>query len=632
VLATALLFAVLVGLEIHGYSISAWRELIDGSPAEEILIGEPRRVRSDDWNAILPMAMAQVAHQPPYPVVNSNVGLGHNMLIPFPMPVRHPLTLFRPDTWGFFLGNDIGMAWLWWSRLLGLFFVWTLVFLVVTGGRFDLALLGGSTLIFSPFFQFWCFRPAPVAVSAGIAFLAAMRVTFSRRRPEILLSGVVLGWAVAAFALSLYPPFQIPLTYLVALLFAALIWEHRSYLRQWEHPGTRCCAVLIAGLLTGWATWILLSDAGEAIETMRQTVFPGRRVSAGGERTLWELMGPNLLASRQVVDWGPLTNICEAASFWIASPALLAVAAWQWWQGKWRFGAVEIVLSLLLVVTVVHGVTGLPPWLARASLLDLVPGHRSIIALGLVDLLLFSRLLARNGPRDGASVAVASTAAAAWVVFLGVASVRFSGALPDFRIGIGLALALVNGASVWIAARRGSGRLAIALVAIGSLLASAGFNPLVRGGSAYLEENPLSRKILEIDRQQGGESVWIVFGSPYLPNLFRMLGVRAINGLHPVPQFELWERFDPAGRQRQMYNRYAHIVFRPVPSRPFAVRSVGRRLLVMIDPKSRALRDLGVTHALFHGGDPLERYHYPSSQHVASVGENHLFVVRWEDP
>ena len=63
---------------------------------------------------------------------------------------------------------------------------------------------------------------------------------------------------------------------------------------------------------------------------------------------------------------------------------------------------------------------------------------------------------------------------------------------------------------------------------------------MVRGGSEYLVENPLSQKILEIDRQHDGESVWIVFGSPYLPNLFRVLGVRAVNGLHPVPQFELW--------------------------------------------------------------------------------------------
>jgi len=631
-LAMALLFVVPVGLGIHGYSISEWRKFIDGSPAEEILIGESQRVRSDDWNAILPMAMAQVSHQPPYPVVNGNIGLGHNMLVPFPMPVRHPLTLFRPDTWGFFLGNDIGMAWLWWSRLLGLFFVWTLVLQVVTGGRIDLALLGGLTLVASPFFQFWCLRPAPAAIFAGVAFLAALRVAFSRRRVEILLSGAVLGWASAAFALSLYPPFQVPLAYLVALLFAAVTWEQRSRLMLREHSGTRCIAVLVAATSIGAAAWLLLADAGEAIETMRHTVFPGHRVTEGGSRTLWELMGPNLLLSRQVADWGPLVNICEAASFWIASPAVLALAAWQSWRGKSGLGAVELVLSLLLLAMVVHGVVGLPPWLARASLLDMVPGHRSMIGLGLVDLLLFSRLLARRTRCDGASVVATTTVAAAWVTVLVVASAQLAATLPDFRLGVGLVLALVNGAIVWIAGRGGNGRLPLAAVAMGSLLVSAGFNPVVRGGSAYLVENPLSQKILEIDRQHGGDSSWIVFGSPYLPNLFRVLGVRAVNGLHPVPQFELWEKFDPARRHRQVYNRYAQIVFRPSTSRPFAVRNVGRGVLAMVDPETCALRDLGVTHGLFHGSDPDGLSRYPSYKRLASVGKNHLFVLQWEDP
>jgi hypothetical protein len=343
-------------------------------------------------------------------------------------------------------------------------------------------------------------------------------------------------------------------------------------------------------------------------------------------------MGPNLLASRQVADWGPLVNICEAASFWIASPAVLAMAAWQFWRGRAGLGAVELVLALLLAVMVVHGVVGLPPWLARASLLEMVPGHRSVIGLGLVDLLLFSRLLSRNAQGDRASPVGTAAAATAWAVLLGVASLRLAATLPGFRLEVGLVLALANGVIVWIAGRGGSGRLPLAAVAVGSLLASAGFNPVVRGGSTYLLENPLSRKILEIDHRHGGESVWLAFGSPYLPNLFRVLGVRAVNGLHPVPQFELWERFDPAHRYRRVYNRYAHVVFRPAASRSFEVRTVGRRLLAAVDPEARALRDLGLTHALFHGNDPDRLSRYPSYEHLASVGKNHLFALQWEDP
>jgi hypothetical protein len=107
--------------------------------------------------------------------------------------------------------------------------------------------------------------------------------------------------------------------------------------------------------------------------------------------------------------------------------------------------------------------------------------------------------------------------------------------------------------------------------------------------------------------------------------------VRALNGLHPTPQFELWEKFDPGRRLGWVYNRYANIVFQPVPSRSFTVQNLGHRLLATFDPETRALRDLNVTHALLHGGNRHELSRYSSYQHLVSFGENHLYAFHWED-
>ena len=53
--------------------------------------------------------------------------IGDSMLVPagpeYSNPVAHPIALFRPLYWGFFLGDDVGIAWLWWGRMLGLFAV-----------------------------------------------------------------------------------------------------------------------------------------------------------------------------------------------------------------------------------------------------------------------------------------------------------------------------------------------------------------------------------------------------------------------------------------------------------------------------------------------------------------------------
>jgi hypothetical protein len=39
----AALFALLVGLHLHGFSIAIWRQWIDGSPPDAALLGHPSR-------------------------------------------------------------------------------------------------------------------------------------------------------------------------------------------------------------------------------------------------------------------------------------------------------------------------------------------------------------------------------------------------------------------------------------------------------------------------------------------------------------------------------------------------------------------------------------------------------------
>ena len=67
--------------------------------------GAPRMVRSDEWEVITPLALAQARHDPPWPVINHNLGEdGQNMLVigMTGMPVAHASALARPATWGFF--------------------------------------------------------------------------------------------------------------------------------------------------------------------------------------------------------------------------------------------------------------------------------------------------------------------------------------------------------------------------------------------------------------------------------------------------------------------------------------------------------------------------------------------------
>src|SRR5262245_22748347 len=106
-----LVFALLVAFGIHGSSIpfaTEWwapewhysgyvfgfipnmapaNPRINNLALTELAMARPRSVRSDEWLVTTPLALAQLRHSPRFPIVNSNIGDGQNMLINPAVPV-----------------------------------------------------------------------------------------------------------------------------------------------------------------------------------------------------------------------------------------------------------------------------------------------------------------------------------------------------------------------------------------------------------------------------------------------------------------------------------------------------------------------------------------------------------------
>lgn len=625
-----MLFALLVGLRLHGFSISVWRDWTDRSPPDEVLLGRPRAIRIDDYAVILPLAFAQELHDPPFPVVNSSIGLGQNMLLPFSLPVWHPLALFRPDTWGFFVGADVGMAWRWWSRTLALLGVAWLLLLVVTEGRALLSAFGALALVESPFFQLWGLRPAPVTIHTGLLVLAALGIAFGHRRRTILLGGLLLGYAAVGFALALYPPFQVPLAYLGLVLFAAVAWTHRAALDVRFRAGWRAAGLLLAVLVAGAAAALFYAAAGDAIARMASTVYPGQRVSLGGGRSLPELLAGTLGVPLVVNQYGPLVNACEAAGFWLLSPPLLAAAAAGALARRERPDGLSLALAAALAGLVLHATLRMPEMLARASLWSYVPGRRSVIALGLVEVLLVARLLSRPTATPSR---LRAGLALAWGAALAGCGAALALELPDFPRTAALGFAALNAALVWLALGPRRGQLGMPAFALASIAISAWFNPLVRGGSEALQANALARAVVEVDAAHGGETVWTAFANLGLGNLFRAVGVASVSGVHPVPQLELWQRVDPAGDYADVYDRYAHVLFSVGP--PGAARFTTTSpdaFRVVVDPASADLRALGVTHLVVGNARARKAAERGGAVWVRSVGSYEILREPWVPP
>jgi hypothetical protein len=598
-------FALLVGAGVHGFSLAMWHGVVDGGPPDEVLLGQPREIRSDDWKVHLPLALAQRVHEPPFPLENRLVGLGQSSLLPIvELPIAHPLVVFRPTTWGFFLGPDAGLAWLWWSRVLGLFAVWFGVLRVLARGRGGLAAIGALAVAGAPFFQFWSFNAAPHAAAAGAVFLAAVSLARARRPAAIVASGAALGFAGACFALAVYPPYQVTLAWLVVALLAGFALELRGESAWRSHAGLRVLAAAGAAVVALAAVAVFVVSAREAIEALQQTVYPGRRLATGGSRTLAQLANATLAAGLWAEQWGPLRNACEAASFWLLAPAPVALWVVRWLRGE-PVDPVAAALLVYLAALVTFAVVGVPAWLARASGLSLVPGARAVIGIGLADAALVVRWLACAAPLRPGERGLALALAGGWALALAAAAAALARELPDARLALLLPLAAANGVLAFAAFASRRRVLPLAAVAGLSLASGIWFNPVAVGGARRLADHDLVQRIRAIDRSAGGATVWASFGSDVIGNLFRVAGVRAITGVQPVPQLALWRRIDPLGAARPIYDRYAHVTLVPARGGATGFRLISRDTVALrVDLEGPALRVLGVTHVLVPADGP----------------------------
>lgn len=618
------LFAALVAASLHGFSLPRWHAVIDGSEPDEVLSGSAREIRGDDWYVQIPLALAQRAHQPPFPRVNENIGAGQDVILPVATPIAHPITLLRPEQWGFFAGDDFGLAWMWWLRVFGTALAWSRVAWFVAGRRTGFAVAGGALVLFSPVVQMWSLNPAPLLIPAGLGIAAALAFFEARTRARRVQLALVLAFAVASLAAGFYPPYQVSLAWVGLAVFAGHVLARRG---QGARVLPNATWILAGALLGATIAAALFWNARAAIEAITATTYPGRRVSTGDLMPLSRLFGHHLLVATR---GGDEAQVVVAAVPWLWFPVVAAGEALRFVRTR-RADPAAIALVLVCAAFVTYACFGVPESVARATGLAWVPSARVPLALGVADALLLVRVLARP-PDDGEPGHLpALCVAVAWIAWIGIVANGVHARREELGGAATALLVVANGGVAYALLRRPRPECVTAALAVALAASTIWFNPLVRGGSAFLRENALSRQILAIDRAAGGATAWVVFGPPALGNLPRVLGVRSLGGVQPIPQLALWRRLDPGGGERDVYDRYAHVFFETgrsdVPR--FQTRGIDG-FAVRVAPGSPALRELGATHVLIQMPEPQPEAvlrAMPGLRWLASAGRNHLFAL-----
>jgi len=590
---------VMTALGISGSSVAS----LGADPARDgsLLVGDPLALRSDEWNTRTPLVMGQVEDGL---ARESDVGVGrHDMSVLYDLPTADWSMTFRPHLWGYLvLPVENAFAFEWWAiagtLVLG---VYALVLVLVRDWRW--ATVTALGLYGSPFFHWWyltsTFAVVGYAAAGGAALLASLRPTRVPWHRWALVG--LAAFLLAAFAVLLYPPFQVPVAMVVGLVGAGTV---ARWVLDGEVGWRRLVVnLVVVGGLVGLVVGLFALTRSGALEAIANTAYPGRRRIQGGDgqiehlATAWygwdyirdgDRLGPLLMG-----------NSSEASGFLLLGVYLLAALPLVWASllgpgRRLRFPVIGAVVAVVLLL--LHAYVGLPSWLTRITLLDRVQTNRAIVGLGVGSILLLALAgvtlsegsVARWRRIAAGVVLVAVTAG--YVLTLGQRFRDLGG--PIGRVGVAatvLVAVVIAGTYFW------KPLLSVALLAAYGIAVSLPVNPVYQG-LAPLEQQPLVGDLAAAADDEG-PSAWLATNGDVNTVLVAQ-GYEPLSGVNLYPDAEGWRILDPTGSAEEIWNRYAHTTWGLVPGQPSPVISLLAPdvVSVTIDPCGPELDELGIGH------------------------------------
>ncbi len=583
---------------------------LDLSNSRDLLFAQPRPVRADEWFVRTPLALSQLAHQPPFPVNNANNVYGQNMLVEGfqAIPVWHISTLARPATWGYFIfGAEGGVAWQWWFQIFGPFTVIYLLFEVIFRNDRKLALFGAFWFIFSAYNVAWSYWSTYTVFFVALGCLAMYHLLHSSSRRAMLVWAGLLGLSIPGFVMILYPPWQITLTYLFGLILLGLVWRdrlHRSARSDWKFRSVALLGglLLAAGLTLafGWSAW-------DALKTLGNTTYPGRREITTGDYPFFELFKGNYNFVSLISPPENLANSSEAAGFYLFFPAVF-LAVLLSGQIRVRLGGFGWLLIAFISLVLIFEFISLPTPLLKVFLLTYVQTGRTELVLGLSSIILTLYFYQQVQVLDFATssrynrklVWFICLFAGVGTLFYGVYTQGTSKGFPSSQIVVLVALAvgvLVRGLL------KGNSKVFYGGLTSCLIATSVFFNPL-SVGLDYLYNSELAQQIKKISSQapltNGLTSRWISYGIDTNFPITTLLGYPTLSGTQIYPGYDIWKKLDPDGTNFAKYDRHLNVIYlyndlqegislnNPLPG----------ALTVEINPRHPALKELGVRYIL----------------------------------
>ncbi|MDO5310733.1 MAG: hypothetical protein Q4E94_02365 [Clostridia bacterium] len=563
VVATAIV-VFLVCMQYNFSSISMFDQYIqpgEGSEYVQPVFGSARPIRSDEWLVGTPKRLSTAFDAQPYGQYSyimrgtqtSNAAIAGTYL--------NYASLATPLVFGtFFLGNTFGLSIAHCGMLVFSFMVSFELCLILTKQKRLLSLAGAFLIVCSSYFMWWsypgCIITAQAAIVCFYYYLHAKKL-----HSRILYSfglGIFLAW----FVVTLYPAWQVPICYLFVGLLIWVIASNRDKFQtmKWHHW------LILVGAFVLTATLVLTYLRGNAdyVKGMSTSVYPGHRVSTGGE--------PNMVSKLFLSAYAPLypfmniSNPSEMSSFLTFFPLPIIASIWYMCKTKKRdFLSIFIIAFSAIMISYI--VFGWPEKLCTLTLMSYSMPCRVVDIIGVAQIYLLMRVLSRYNkpeiPRVKAPIAIAIGG------IIGILSIYSCNSMLGAEISIQHSIIKVYAALVVVGfafsgfillatnKTRIKNIFCLALIAI-SVITGLTVHPLQKGLDAIYSK-PLAQVVQTII-QDDPDAKWISVNGGIVPQQFLVAcGAPTINSVNIYPNLELWKKLDPDKEYNDVYNRYAHI-------------------------------------------------------------------------
>ena len=577
-----LIVLLLTAFKISGSSVGMYHEFLYGTKSDDpdLLYGQPRSIRADEWQGATSMVVAQSERG--FPSRDLTLPGGQDVSMSAAMPTKSWPMIFKPHLWSFLiLPVEFAFALNWW--LIAYLLIISCYFFVLrmTPGQRLFAALISLAFGFSPFLLWWYQAAGFMTVAYGFMMLILiMRILNGERVGKIkdrrINSGLYvlsLAYVVACFGLLLYPPFQISVA-LVVLAFSAGYLLQKRYEEKvpWQTLARKLGLALLGVIVAGAVGLLFIHTHRTTIHALNSTQYPGQRIITSGGFSLINAVDsfvmPLLQSNQRAAHF--IGNQSEASNFIILLPFLLVPAGvlmWRRWRKHRKIDWVYLALNVCALVFLADLFIPHGNFIYKLILLNRVPHARLLIGLGFLSVIQFVMTIkfikGERIPREKLwKFGGAYSAVCLLGLIIAGAHIRnlYPAFIHSYLLIIGLALAFVL---IILATLINKRILAAALFLSFSLLSSFQIMPLYRG-LGVLTDNKVTASMQKVS---GKQDTWVIVGDDaYNYNEYGILAVRpTLSGIQTYPTLAFWRQTgDP--NYNYVTNRESHVVFTDNPN------------------------------------------------------------------